>query len=127
MTTATDTVIPADIDSLDGIVLVVGSKPACVQCNATKRHLDKKPALPRAVIDMSTDEPIGVKAAGTDLSPDMPAMDLLDKLRELGHMMAPVTVVYKDGVIIDHYSGYRPDKIEAYAALVEAGEELAAA
>ena len=67
--------------------MTVYSKPACVQCNATVRALDKK-GIEYDVIDMSQD------------------MDALERVRALGYMQAPVVMTEAD-----HWSGFRPDKI----------------
>ena len=67
--------------------ITVYTKPACVQCNATFRALDKA-GLPYQVVDVSMD----AKA--------------LDHIKALGYMQAPVVVTDTD-----HWSGFRPDKI----------------
>ncbi|MDN5731271.1 MAG: glutaredoxin-like protein NrdH [Yaniella sp.] len=69
------------------MTVTVYSKPACVQCNATVRALDKK-GIEYDVIDMSQD------------------MDALERVRALGYMQAPVVMTEAD-----HWSGFRPDKI----------------
>ncbi len=75
-----------------GIMTVtVYTKPACVQCNATYRALDKK----------------GIAYQSVDISQDAEA---LDRLKALGYMQAPVVVTDQD-----HWSGFRPDKIEELA------------
>ena len=74
----------------DSIILY--TKPACVQCDATKRALDK------AGLDY---EPI-------DLTVDA---DALARMKDLGHLQAPVVVAGDD-----HWSGFRPDRIKALAA-----------
>lgn len=73
-------------------VVTLFSKPSCVQCNASKRDMDKK-SVSYKTVDMSQD------AAA------------LEEARSLGYMQAPVTTVELDGQVIDHWSGYRPDKI----------------
>jgi len=77
--------------------ITVYSKPACVQCNATYRALDK----------------LGTEYTVVDISEDA---DARDYVMSLGHLQAPVVIV--DG---EHWSGYRPDRIKAL------GERLAAA
>lgn len=67
------------------------TKPSCVQCNASKTHLDSK----------------GVEYNIIDLSENP---DALATVKELGYLQAPV-IVTED----DHWSGYRPDKIEEFA------------
>lgn len=67
--------------------ITVYSKPACVQCTATQRALDKQ-GIEYEIFDLSVDE----KA--------------LAAVKELGYMQAPVVVTDND-----HWSGFRPDKI----------------
>jgi glutaredoxin-like protein NrdH len=77
--------------------VIVYTKPACVQCNATYRALDKK----------------GIKYSSVDITVDA---DALDRLKALGHMQAPVVeVVGDDGGLVDDWTGFRPDKIEELA------------
>jgi len=71
--------------------VTVYTKPACVQCNATYRALDKK----------------GIVYKSVDISQDASA---LEKVRALGYMQAPVVITADD-----HWSGFRPDKIEEIA------------
>jgi glutaredoxin-like protein NrdH len=73
------------------MTVTVYTKPACVQCNATYRALDKK----------------GIAYESVDLSQDPAA---LERVRALGYMQAPVVVTEKD-----HWSGFRPDKIAVLA------------
>lgn len=72
--------------------ITVFSKPACVQCNATYRALDKH-GLEYTIVDMSADA------------------EALESVKALGYQQAPV--VFADG---DHWSGFRPDKIKALVA-----------
>jgi len=65
----------------------VYSKPACVQCTATYK------ALERANVEFEV----------FDVSEDQQA---LDAVLELGYLQAPVVVTDDD-----HWSGFRPDKI----------------
>lgn len=67
--------------------ITVYTKPACVQCNATYRALDKA-GIDYAVIDISQDS------------------EARDYVMTLGYMQAPVVVA--DG---SHWSGFRPDRI----------------
>lgn len=69
--------------------VTVYSKPSCVQCNATCRALDKK----------------GVEYQTIDISQNAEA---LEYVRSLGYVQAPVVVTGQD-----HWSGFRPDKIES--------------
>lgn len=74
------------------VSITVYSKPACVQCDATYRALDKK-GIEYNVVDISTDEV---------------AYDLV---RSLGYLQAPVVVAGDN-----HWSGFRYDAIQALAA-----------
>ncbi|GAA1144128.1 glutaredoxin-like protein NrdH [Nesterenkonia lutea] len=71
--------------------VTVYTKPACVQCNATYRALDKN----------------GVTYETVDITQDAEA---LERLRALGYMQAPVVITEAD-----HWSGFRPDKISELA------------
>ena len=71
------------------MTITVYSKPACVQCTATYRALDK----------LDTDYTV------VDISEDA---DARDYVMSLGHLQAPVVIV--DG---EHWSGYRPDRIKS--------------
>ncbi len=73
------------------MTVTVYTKPACVQCNATYRALDKK----------------GIAYQSIDISQDSAA---LERLRSMGYMQAPVVITDND-----HWSGFRPDKISALA------------
>lgn len=73
--------------------LTVYGKPGCVQCDATYRALDQA-GVNYSVVDIATDE------------------IARQWVMSLGHMQAPV-VVADDG---QSWSGFRPDKINAYAA-----------
>lgn len=73
------------------MTVTVYSKPACVQCNATYRALDKK-GIAYETVDMSQD------------------VDALERVRALGYMQAPVVMAGAE-----HWSGFRPDKIEELA------------
>lgn len=72
-------------------MVTVYSKPACVQCDATYRALDKK----------------GIEYTVVDISQDPVA---LEKVRALGYLQAPV-VTFGD----EHWSGFRPDQINKIA------------
>ena len=73
------------------MAITVYTKPACMQCNATKTALD------RAGLDYTT----------VDISMDDEARDYV---MALGHLSAPVVEV--DG---ETWSGFRPDRIKALA------------
>ena len=76
--------------------ITVYSKPACVQCTATYRAMDKL-GLHYEVIDLAEDE-----AA------------LLDVMA-MGYQQVPVVV---DGD--DHWAGFRPDRIKGLTGLAAA-------
>jgi glutaredoxin-like protein NrdH len=81
--------------------ITVFSKPACVQCDATYRALNKH-GLEYTVVDISTDA------------------EALESVKALGYQQAPV--VFADG---DHWSGFRPDRIKALVSAT-AGQQRAA-
>lgn len=76
-------------------MITVYSKPSCVQCNATYRALDAK----------------GIAYEVVDLSQDDNALEYVKDL-DPTYMQAPIVVVDEH----DHWSGFRPDKIERIAA-----------
>lgn len=67
--------------------VTVYTLPSCVQCESTKRMLERH-AIDYDVVDLSEDEAS------------------LEMIRELGYQAAPV-VISGD----DHWSGFRPDRI----------------
>ena len=67
--------------------ITVYTKPACMQCNATFRALDKA----------------GVDYAKVDITVDS---DARDYVMGLGYLQAPVVVAGGQ-----HWSGFRPDRI----------------
>lgn len=71
-------------------MLTVYTKPQCVQCTATKRALDSA----------------GIEYTLVDVSEDGAA---LLTIKELGYLQVPVVVT----ALGDHWSGFRPDKINA--------------
>ncbi|BBZ45182.1 redoxin NrdH [Mycobacterium parmense] len=72
--------------------VTVYTKPACVQCSATYKALDKQ----------------GIAYDKVDITLDPEARDYV---MALGYLQAPV-VVTADG----HWSGFRPDRIKAISA-----------
>ena len=74
------------------MAITVYTKPSCVQCTATYRALDSK----------------GIEYEIHDLSQDA---DALEQVKALVYLQAPVVIT--DG---DHWSGFRPDKIDELAA-----------
>ena len=76
------------------MTITVYSKPHCQQCMATKRKLDA----------------FGVLYETIDIAGDQGAEQLV---KRLGHQQAPVVVVRDaNGAVIDHWSGFRPDRIK---------------
>lgn len=74
------------------------SKEHCVQCTASERKL------------VELDIKFGHEDATTE--ENLMFIKSLDK----GYMRAPIMTVSENGTIVDHWSGYRPDKIEQLAA-----------
>lgn len=70
-------------------MIIVYSKPACIQCTATTREMDRK-GISYSVVDLTKDE------------------ESFNKVRDLGYMQAPVVIAGEE-----HWSGFRPDKIGA--------------
>ncbi|ODT81697.1 MAG: NrdH-redoxin [Pelagibacterium sp. SCN 64-44] len=71
--------------------IIVYSKPACVQCNATTRALDRK-GLDYTIVDISADA------------------DAYARVAEMGYRQVPVVVAGDH-----HWAGFRPDMIGALA------------
>lgn len=67
--------------------ITVYTKPSCVQCEATKRHL-KKMGLEFDTVDITEDQ------------------DAYNKVVSMGFQSAPVVITDEDS-----WSGYQPDKI----------------
>lgn len=67
-------------------------KPACMQCNATKKALDRA----------------GLEYTSVDISLDDEARDYV---MALGYLQAPVVEVNGE-----HWSGFRPERIRGLAA-----------
>ena len=78
------------------MTITVYSKPACVQCTATYRAMDKL-GLEYEVIDLAADE------------------SALLEVLAMGYQQAPVVVTAEE-----HWAGFRPDLIKATAARVHA-------
>ncbi|CAM3379407.1 NrdH-redoxin [Mycobacterium intermedium] len=72
--------------------ITVYTKPACVQCVATSKALDKQ----------------GLAYEKVDISLDPEARDYV---MALGYLQAPVVVAGDQ-----HWSGFRPDRIKALAS-----------
>ncbi len=73
------------------MTITVYSKPACVQCTATTRALDRQ-GIDYTIVDVSTD------AAAYEL------------VQELGYRQVPVVIAGER-----HWAGFRPDMISALA------------
>ncbi len=71
--------------------ITVYTKPACVQCSATFKALDKQ----------------GIGYNKVDITLDN---DARDYVMALGYLQAPVVVTEND-----HWSGFRPDRIKSLA------------
>ena len=71
--------------------ITVYTKPACVQCTATTRALDRQ----------------GIEYAVIDISADADAYDLV---QGLGYRQVPVVVAGES-----HWAGFRPDMISSLA------------
>jgi len=69
--------------------ITVYSKPACVQCEATYRMLNK----------------LGAEYVVVNLTDDAEALALV---KSLGYQQAPVVMAGNE-----HWSGFRPDRIKA--------------
>jgi glutaredoxin-like protein NrdH len=76
--------------------IIIYSKPDCVQCNATYRALDKQ----------------GITYQIIDLTQDAQA---LSHVKSLGYQQVPVIIAGNE-----HWSGFRPDKINSLVQAVSA-------
>ncbi|MEW2484484.1 redoxin NrdH [Mycobacterium sp. NPDC049093] len=70
------------------MTITVYTKPACVQCNATYKALEKQ----------------GIEFEKVDITLDG---DARDYVMSLGYLQAPVVVAGDE-----HWSGFRPDRIK---------------
>lgn len=96
--TAPATTTHASTDTGTRVDITVYSKPHCVQCDATKRQLDKT----------------GIAYTVTDMTEDPEA---LRQVKELGYVQAPVVIVRNEGgETIQHWSGFRIDILKKMAA-----------
>ena len=73
--------------------VTVYSKPLCVQCDATKRALNKA----------------GIAYDLVDITVDAAARE---RIRSLGYLQAPVVIAGED-----HWSGFRPEKLKPLAGI----------
>ena len=74
------------------MTVTVYTKPACVQCRATYKALEKN-GIPYDVVDLTEDA------------------EARNLVMALGHLQAPVVIAGDE-----HWSGFRPDRISALAA-----------
>ncbi|MDY5839292.1 MAG: glutaredoxin-like protein NrdH [Corynebacterium camporealensis] len=73
--------------------ITVYTKPACVQCNATKKAMDRA-GLEYDLVDISMDD------------------EARDYVMALGYVQAPVVVAGNE-----HWSGFRPERVKALASV----------
>lgn len=73
------------------MTITLFTKPRCMQCDATKRALDKH----------------GLNYQTIDLTEDAAALEMV---MNLGHQQAPVVMAGEES-----WSGFRPDRIKAIA------------
>jgi len=73
------------------MTITVYSKPACVQCIATTRAMDRQ-GIDYTVVDVSTDS------------------DAFDLVQGLGYRQVPVVIAGEQ-----HWAGFRPDMISTLA------------
>ncbi|MDH3026227.1 redoxin NrdH (plasmid) [Gordonia amicalis] len=76
----------------ENTTITVYTKPACVQCNATYKALDRA-GLSYEIVDITQDP------------------EARDYVMSLGYLQAPVVVAGDK-----HWSGFRPDHIKALGA-----------
>lgn len=99
--------------------LAILTQPTCVQCASTYRSLDKK-GIPYISFNLS--DPADLAAGGRELH---------EEAKALGYMQAPVGLLKDaDGNTVDHWGGFRPDKIAEYGEVLKSAApvpELAAA
>ena len=76
------------------VEIVVFTKPACVQCNATYKGLKKAGYEDYEKVDISVD------------------LEARDFVLSLGYLQAPVVVVGRVGRPDEHWSGFRPGRIK---------------
>jgi glutaredoxin-like protein NrdH len=75
------------------MTVTVYTKPACVQCNATYKALDKA-GIANEKVDISIDD------------------EAREYVLALGYLQAPVVVTDSE-----HWSGFRPDRIKALSTV----------
>jgi glutaredoxin-like protein NrdH len=85
------------------MTITVYTKPACVQCNAPDKALDKQ-GLSYEIVDIT----------------EVP--EARDYVMALGYLQAPVVVADSE-----HWSGFRPDRIKALAVAAASGSAAVSA
>lgn len=75
--------------------ITVYGKPACGQCTTTELALKRQ----------------GAEYVKRDVTQDEEA---LDTITQLGYKQAPVVTITRGTKLIDHWSGFRPDKLAGY-------------
>ena len=85
------------------------SKERCVQCAASERELKK------IGVDFKEDGHRIVLGETTYIHADATTDENRELAMGLGYMQAPVMTVVVDGEMKDHWSGFRPDKIQEHA------------
>lgn len=79
------------------MTVTVFTKPACQQCNATKKHLTKL-GVPFTAVDVTTDP------------------DAKDEVTALGYSALPVVHIRHTDGSVEHWGGFRPDRLKGLAA-----------
>lgn len=77
--------------------ITVYAKPACVQCNAVFKMLDKE-GIPYEKVDLSADH------------------EARDYVMSLGYLQAPVVCAGPN----EHFAGFRPERLKALKSLIAA-------
>ncbi|KWX19579.1 glutaredoxin [Mycolicibacterium wolinskyi] len=80
------------------MTITLYEKPACVQCTATKKALEKA-NIEYLVVDITQDD------------------EAREYVMALGHLQAPVVVAGDE-----HWSGFRPDRIKSLTKSAEIAE-----
>ncbi|TIH26669.1 glutaredoxin-like protein NrdH [Subtercola vilae] len=80
-------------------MVIVYSKPACVQCTATYRALERH----------------GIEYVVVDVTQNDAALEYISE--DLGYFQAPVVLVDDN----NHWSGFRPDLIDLLAKAMRSG------
>lgn len=93
-------------------VITLYSKERCVQCTASERELKK------VGVDFKLDGDVIVLGGTTFVHADATTEENLTFVKSLEYLQAPVMTVVRDGELVDHWSGFRPDKIQDLAVTV---------